>query len=91
MKLRKGKRKYGTPAIGLFVSACLSRERDANLRHCICHISTSKMIELESKAKGLPTGQPIYISLLPSGFVLYPVPDQAYELHLRFHPPMEKI
>ena len=95
MKLRKGQSVVHLPPVGRIeqVVAC---KRGA-FSHYICMVSHDDMVAMRSgKGKAQIMGFPIYAAWLPkkvrgSYLTLFPRADSAYELTVRYFPPMKEI
>ena len=87
MKLRKGQRHYKIQQVGELLHACIDEGRKGGYRFVVQQMSWDDFLELKSDKK--LRGRPSKMILLNDAkeIAVWPTPDTAYELVIRYHPP----
>jgi hypothetical protein len=82
MKLRRGKNEYKLPAYGQVLQVyILGRDYIVPLYHV-------RLSEIGDKSE---LGVPAIFVLTPRWIIFYPTPDRAYEVKVRYTPPVREL
>lgn len=89
MLLRKGKAKYLLPPVGQMVTAALDRQ-DGTIR-VLLHIDLETLLNTTENKAVSQHGDPTHFAMNGRYIHLFPCPNDAAKLIVRFYPPMVEV